>query len=124
MTAAAVSKKIADIGEKANIIVGENGNIDKKTRKRKPRFASAHDLRRAFGERWSMKVMPHALMQLMRHESMETTLKFYVGRNAEKVAETVWSADPSGSVYNSVINPDKEDETEIREDRKSFSGND
>tara|TARA_R110002049_G_scaffold292498_1_gene477054 strand:- start:5 stop:1270 length:1266 start_codon:yes stop_codon:yes gene_type:complete len=124
MTAAAVSKKIAEIGEKANIIVGENGNIDKKTGKRKPRFASAHDLRRAFGERWSMKVMPQALMQLMRHESMETTLKFYVGRNAEKIAETVWNADPYGSVYNSVINPDDEKETEITEDRKVLSGND
>ena len=29
-------------------------------------------------------------MQLMRHESMETTLKFYVGRNAEKAAEAIW----------------------------------
>ena len=27
-------------------------------------------------------------MELMRHESIETTLKFYVDRNAEKIAET------------------------------------
>lgn len=96
----AVSKKVADIGEKAMIIVGEKGNIDKETGKRKPRYASAHDLRCSFGERWSLKVMPQALMQLMRHESMETTLKFYVGRNAERVAESIWSTEAnSGDVF-------------------------
>lgn len=95
LTALTVSKKIADIGEKANIVVGDIGNKDKQTGQRKPRFASAHDLRRSFGERWSLKVMPQALMQLMRHESMETTLKFYVGRNAEKVAESIWNTNAS-----------------------------
>lgn len=120
MTAAAVSKKIADIGEDANIVVGDKGNIDKKTGKRKPRFASAHDLRRSFGERWAMKVMPQALMQLMRHESMETTLKFYVGRNAEKIAEAVWNADQSGSVYNSVISSQNEENPEFEEERKTL----
>lgn len=120
MTAAAVSKKIADIGEDANIVVGDKGNIDKKTGKRKPRFASAHDLRRSFGERWAMKVMPQALMQLMRHESMETTLKFYVGRNAEKIAEAVWNADQSGSVYNSVISSQNEENLEFEEERKTL----
>jgi hypothetical protein len=29
-------------------------------------FSSAHDLRRAFGLRWSSRVMPQILMQLMR----------------------------------------------------------
>ncbi|QDT84780.1 tyrosine-type recombinase/integrase [Gimesia chilikensis] len=120
MTAAAVSKKIADIGEDANIVVGDKGNIDKKTGKRKPRFASAHDLRRSFGERWAMKVMPQALMQLMRHESMETTLKFYVGRNAEKIAEAVWNADQSGSVYNPVISSQNEENPELEEERKTL----
>ncbi|WP_339732708.1 site-specific integrase [uncultured Gimesia sp.] len=92
LLASTVSKKIADIGERANIVVGDIGNKDKKTGQRKRRFASAHDLRRSFGERWSLRVMPQALMQLMRHESMETTLKFYVGRNAEKVAESIWNS--------------------------------
>lgn len=102
MTPTAISKKVADIGELANVVVGDKGNIDKETGERKPRYASAHDLRRSFGERWSLKVMPQALMQLMRHESMETTLKYYVGRNADKVADAIWSteADP---LYNSLI---------------------
>jgi hypothetical protein len=56
------------------------------------KHASAHDLRRSFGERWAPRVMPQILMQLMRHESIETTLKFYVGRNAETTAEALWQA--------------------------------
>ena len=123
MTPAAISKKIADIGENANIIVGDNGNIDKKTEKRKPRFASAHDLRRSFGERWAMKVMPQVLMQLMRHESMETTLKFYVGRNAEKVAEAIWNTEKPSSVYNSVISPQNDENTEFSKERNPFNSN-
>lgn len=51
------------------------------------KHASLHDFRRTFGERWAMKVMPHILMQLMRHESIETTMRFYAGRNALKVME-------------------------------------
>lgn len=50
--------------------------------------ASAHDLRRAFGQRWATRVMPQILMQLMRHEEIATTMKFYVGREAEATAET------------------------------------
>jgi integrase len=94
-----ISKKIADIGEKANVVVSEDGNKDKETGKIKPRYASAHDLRRSFGERWSLKVMPQVLMQLMRHESMETTLKYYVGRNAEKAAEVIWGVADSGDTF-------------------------
>ncbi len=52
--------------------------------------ASAHDLRRAFGERWAARLMPAQLMELMRHESIETTLSYYVGRNAEKTAAILW----------------------------------
>ena len=52
--------------------------------------ASAHDLRRAFGERWAARLMPAQLMELMRHESIETTLSYYVGRNAERTAAILW----------------------------------
>lgn len=48
--------------------------------------ASVHDLRRAFGERWASRLMPPQLMELMRYESIETTLSYYVGRNAERTA--------------------------------------
>jgi hypothetical protein len=36
--------------------------------------------------------MPHVLKELMRHETIDTTMKFYVGRNAERTADAVWEA--------------------------------
>lgn len=51
---------------------------------------SAHDLRRSFGERWSARVLPPLLMALMRHENIETTLRYYVGRNAQSLTQAVW----------------------------------
>lgn len=54
------------------------------------KYASAHDLRRSFGERWSTRVMPQVLMALMRHESIATTMRYYVGRNANTTADAVW----------------------------------
>ncbi len=65
-------------------------NTDARTGKVK--YASAHDLRQSFGERWAALVMPQILTQLMRHESIDTTMKFYVGRNAEKAADALWEA--------------------------------
>jgi hypothetical protein len=36
--------------------------------------------------------MPAVLRQLMRHESIETTMRYYVGRDADAVADTLWDA--------------------------------
>ena len=36
--------------------------------------------------------MPAVLQQLMRHESIDTTMKFYVGRNAEATAAILYAA--------------------------------
>jgi integrase len=64
------------------------------------KFASAHDLRRSFGERWAPRVMPTVLMELMRHDSIETTLKYYVGRNAATTADVLWAAhEASGNSF-------------------------
>ena len=80
---------ISAIGSKAGVIVRKDpGDPDKR------KFASAHDLRRAFGSRWAERVMPAVLQQLMRHESIETTLRYYVGLNAERTAETCWASIP------------------------------
>ena len=81
-----VGELVSAIGKAAGVKV----HTDPRTGRLK--YASAHDLRRSFGERWSSRVMPQVLMELMRHESIETTLKFYVGRNAEKTAETLYEA--------------------------------
>jgi integrase len=79
-----VSSIIVEIGRKAGVKVSE--------RRGKVKHASAHDLRRAFGTRWAQRVMPPVLQQLMRHESIQTTMTFYVERDAETTADAVWSA--------------------------------
>jgi hypothetical protein len=48
--------------------------------------------RRAFGLRWSSKLMPADLQQRTRHEDIGTTMKYYVGQNAEAVADAVWAS--------------------------------
>jgi integrase len=86
LTAHRVGELVAQIGKAAGIKV----HTDPKTGKVK--YASAHDLRRSFGERWATRIMPPDLMVLMRHESIETTLRYYVGRNAQNTAKTLWQA--------------------------------
>ncbi len=80
-----VSRTVTAIGTKAGVKV----NVDAAGT---VKYASAHDLRRSFGERWATKVMPQVLQQLMRHETIDTTLRFYVGRNAETMARALWEA--------------------------------
>ena len=36
--------------------------------------------------------MPPDLMQLMRHESIQTTMRYYVGHNAQTTADAAWEA--------------------------------
>ena len=78
---------ISAIGKSANV------KVHTQPRTKKVKYASAHDLRRSFGERWALRVMPHVLKELMRHETIETTMRYYVGRNADTIAETLWATD-------------------------------
>ena len=72
------------IGKATGVVVNrDNGKV---------KYAGAHDLRRAFGSRWAARVMPQILMELMRHEDIQATLRFYVGRNAERTADVLWQA--------------------------------
>ena len=51
LTHAMVGRVVSGIGKTANVKVSEGrGNV---------KYASAHDLRRSFGERWSSRVMPN-----------------------------------------------------------------
>ena len=52
-------------------------------------YASARDLRRAFGFRWAMIVPSMILKDLMRHASVQTTEAFYVGLNAKRTIDAV-----------------------------------
>jgi integrase len=80
-----VGTTLRRIGKAAGVVVhrSQSGRV---------KFASAHDLRRSFGERWSLRVMPPVLKELMRHRSIQTTMRYYVGRNAERTADELWSA--------------------------------
>ncbi len=78
----AVSRMIAKIGETARVVV--NQKLSK--------FASAHDFRRAYGTRWASRVRPAILRELMRHQSIETTMRYYIGMRAEDIARQIATA--------------------------------
>lgn len=85
-----VIHQICQIGEKAQVVVND----------RPIKYASAHDFRRAFGERWARRVMPPVLMEMMRHKDIETTMQYYVQLKAERTAAELWKefgrlSDPS-----------------------------
>lgn len=81
VTQGTASRVISELGKQANIVVQQEP---------KQKFASAHDLRRAFGQRWSRKVMPAVLKDLMRHADINTTMRFYVGGEAEETARMLY----------------------------------
>lgn len=81
MTPKRVSRIVSAIGKRAGIIVNR---MDEK-------YVSAHDLRRSFGTRWASRVKPTTLQLLMRHESIETTLKYYVSQDADEIADELWA---------------------------------
>lgn len=91
-----VSKRISAIGAAAKVIVGEKANGD-------PQFATAHDFRRTFALRWAPKVMPIVLKDLMRHSSLETTLRYYVGLNADRMGDALWSTGDSGDKLGDML---------------------
>ena len=75
------SRTISAIGKRAGVVVNKADG----------KFASAHDLRRAFGTRWAKRIMPATLQLLMRHSSIETTLKYYVEQDADEVSADLWN---------------------------------
>jgi len=88
-----VSRIVCRIGKAAGVKVdtretkGKDGTPSKVVK-----YASAHDLRRSFGERWAGRIMPHELQQLMRHEDIDTTMKYYVGKNSRTTTAKLWAA--------------------------------
>lgn len=77
-----VSRQISAAGKVAKIVVARDDE--------QPRYVTAHDLRRSFGDRWAQKVMPAVLKELMRHADIATTMAYYVGRSAEQTADVLW----------------------------------
>jgi len=94
-----VSHVVSRIGQRAGIIVESKPKRNLKTGEvgERIKYASAHDLRRSFGVRWSKLVMPTQLKELMRHKDIATTMDYYIGRSAQDTAEAVWAAYQRGS---------------------------
>jgi len=89
---------VALVGELARIVVHTHpatGAV---------KYASAHDLRRSFGSRWARKVSTATLQKLMRHESIETTMRYYVDLDADELAEDLWQRHEAerGTVFGTV----------------------
>ena len=82
-----IGETVADIGKQAGVVVDADPRTGTPTK-----FASAHDLRRAFGYRWAKRVMPAVLQKLMRHASIQTTMQYYVDLEADDVADVLWAA--------------------------------
>lgn len=79
-----VGKVITRIGTKAGIVV----HAGSKQTGRKPKFASAHDLRRGCAQRLVDSGVPERLVQrIMRHQSIETTKRHYVTGNIQQEAK-------------------------------------
>jgi integrase len=91
-----IGRTISRFGREAGVKVWESG-------KGKVKHASAHDFRRSFGERWAMRVMPQVLMELMRHENINTTLKYYATRNAQTTSAVLWEAISGNNSGNTLL---------------------
>lgn len=89
----AAGRQIACLEEASRIIsqIGEKARIKVKDRTGTTKYASAHDLRRSFGQRWAVQLMPVELMALMRHSDIHTTMKYYVGRDIDRLSDTLWN---------------------------------
>jgi len=83
-SAAHVGKVVCRIGKAANVKVSEKAG--------KVKYASCHDFRRSFAERWASQVMPNVLQELMRHENIQTTMRYYVDQNAKRTSAILWEA--------------------------------
>lgn len=90
------SKVITRIGKKAGVCVAERPpkEAGKETRKS---WAGAHCFRRAFGTRWAKRLRPQQLQELMRHETITTTMTFYVEDDIVDVENAAWSHSTNSS---------------------------
>ncbi|WP_145084751.1 tyrosine-type recombinase/integrase [Anatilimnocola aggregata] len=79
MTTEQVGRTISLIGEKANVAVNADG-----------KSASAHDLRRSFGQRMAdAGLPPRDLQAIMRHASFTTTEQYYLRDRAHDQGERI-----------------------------------
>lgn len=81
-TTSRLSVVIANAGKAANIKVKDTGG-----RGGKPKFASAHDLRRTFATHWLEKLTIREVQVLTRHADLQTLLTYYTDAKPEALAK-------------------------------------
>jgi integrase len=86
----AAMRTVAAIGEQADVVAQVHATKRDENGKSIVKYATAHDFRRSFGTRWSLKVKPIVLMRLMRHRNIETTMRYYIGQDVTDTAEILW----------------------------------
>lgn len=91
-----VGRVISEIGQRARVVVRKDSSGT--------HYATAKNLRHSFGARWAPHVPELVLLTLMRHRSVETTRKYYLGIAAEETSRRVQSAwrqlgDGSGTTF-------------------------
>ncbi|MEI8372479.1 MAG: phage integrase SAM-like domain-containing protein [Planctomycetota bacterium] len=77
-------KMVSLIGELARVVVHTHPKTGR------VKYASAHDLRRSFGTRWSKVVSASELQDMMRHADYHTTQAYYVDNKAVDLARSIW----------------------------------
>jgi integrase len=82
-SASSVTHVLGWIAEAARISVGVDPAGS-------PIWATPQDFRRTFGRRWAPRVPAVVLQEMMRHRSIETTRKYYLGEEAQRTADEVW----------------------------------
>jgi integrase len=85
LSAASAGDRIREFGRLAGVVVRRFEHSDR------IKYASAHDLRRAFGQRWFRRVRPHQLARMMRHANLDTTLRFYTSAESDDFADQLWT---------------------------------
>lgn len=80
-----VGEVVTRFGKRARVVV------DPTTGK----TASLHDLRRSFGSRWAKRVKTPVLQRLMRHEDIQTTMRYYVDLDVDEMADDLWASHPA-----------------------------
>lgn len=76
-----LGRVISDAGRLANVVVKKNGG-----KGGKPKYASAHDLRRTFATTWHQKLTVSELQKLTRHADPQTLLTYYADAPTEFLA--------------------------------------
>jgi integrase len=88
---------LTDAGRTSGVRVSKNKHI------------TAHDLRRTTATRWALRVHPIVLKTMMRHRSLETTLKYYVDLDSDTIARKLWEPLVHAPVHQPHPQPPKPD---------------